>query len=521
MTNGANQNTPLMQRSWGDLLSGATGIFTPRGAGEILDSAIGIFSPRTALERGMERSALYAAAKQKGVNQGWMPIDSNVNDIIGGSSPAVRGKVRQLVRDFPYLLRAVNVIVDYTVGTGIRFQSRVQKGNTLKLDTKKINEIESAISFWMDEADAAGKLHYYEMMGLSKRQDLETGEFLLVKKHLNDPKRFIPYALQQYEPDWLTDNGATPQGSNKVEQGIEFAPLTGQVAAYHFTDPDSWGKTIRISAEHVIHGFRTLRPGQLRGISELAAAVLPAHDLSGLMSSELSAAKMASKWLAVVKLLDPVGAQIGEGVTTSPTGKKIKTLENGIIQYLRKGEDIDFKANPRPGTNFPPFVRLILTMISVVTGAPYELLSGDYQKLNLATGKLVRADFSQQLRPISMRHVRHFGTPTLQPFFDSAVLAGKLNLPGYFTNPHKWQRGEWQPPGMDSGDTLRDTKAHINQVKSLLRSPQEICKARGREYEDVLNEIVEAKRLAMEKGLTEEDVSTAMANNPTAVADQK
>lgn len=491
-------------------------------AGEVLDSAIGIFSPRTALQRNMARSALYAAAKQTGVNQGWSPIDSNVNDIIGGSSVAVRGKLRQLIRDFPYLLRAVNVIVDYTVGTGIRFQSRVQKGNTTNLDTKKINEIESAQNFWMDEADASGKLHYYEMMGLSKRQDMECGEFLLVKKFLKDPKRFIPYALQQYEPDWLTDYGAIPQGSNKVEQGIEFTPLTGQISAFHFTDPDSWGKTIRVSAEHVIHGFQTRRPGQLRGISELAAAVLPAHDLSGLMTSELNASKMASKWLAIIKTIDPVGHQMGHGVKTdTATGKKIETLENSIIQYLRPGEDVEFKANNRPGANFPPFVRLVLTMISVVTGAPYELLSADYQKMNFATGKLVRADFAQQLRPISMRHVRHFGTPTLQPFFDSAVLAGKLNLPGYFTNPHKWQRGEWQPPGMDSGDVLRDSKAHISQVNALLRSPQEIVKARGRDYEDVLVEIVEAKKLAEKYGLTMEDVSTALANNSAAVADQK
>lgn len=521
MSNDARKNTPLMQRNWGQLAGSAAGMLTPRGVGEMLDTAIGIFSPRKAIERGMERTALYAAAKQTGVNQGWSPVDSNVNDIIGMSSQKVRGKIRQLVRDFPFLLRAVNVIVDYTVGTGIHFQSQVLKGNTGELDTKKITEIEDVIKFWMDEADASGKLHYLEMMNVGKRSDMECGEFLLVKKYLKDPRRFIPYALQGYETDWLTDYGAKPLGKNKVEQGIEFHPMTGQVAGYHFTDPDGWGKTIRISAEHVVHGFQTRRWGQLRGISELAAAVLPAYDLSGLISSELSSAKMASKWLAVVKLLDPVGTQIGDRLTKDPAGKKIKVLENGIIQYLRKGEEMDFKSSNRPGSNFPPFVRLILTMLSAVTGAPYELLSMDYQGMNFATSKIVRADFAQQLRPISMRHVRHFCKPTLMPAIDSAVLAGKLNLPGYFTNPQKWQRGEWQPPGMDSGDALRDSKAQLNQVKGLVRSPQEIIKARGRNPEDVLAEIKAFKNLAEKYGLTIEEVSEALANNSAAVAKQK
>ena len=68
-----------------------------------------------------------------------------------------------------------------------------------------------------------------------------------------------------------------------LESALEFNPPDVlqriESALNNFTDPDSWGKAKRIKAEDVIHRFETLRPGQLRGISPFASAILIAHDL--------------------------------------------------------------------------------------------------------------------------------------------------------------------------------------------------------------------------------------------------
>ena len=218
---------------------------------------------------------------------------------------------------------------------------------------------------------------------------------------------------------------------------------------------------------------------------------------------------------------NPMGRQLGVGVTTDDNGQKIEELENAIIEYLRPGEKIDLASNPRPGANFAPFVRLILTMLAVTTNVPYEMLTGDYQGLNYSTGKMVRNDFQQQLRPVVNRHIRQYCDPIAKAFMDEAVLSGKLALPGYFTNPRQYQNFEWQSPGMETIDPGRETKARIDEIKTRLRSPQEIIKSRGRDPEAVVNEIAEFKRLCESKGLTmEETISTAMANNPAAVEKQ-
>lgn len=137
-----------------------------------------------------------------------------MNDLIGSSSPIITGRVQQLVRDFPFFARAVDVLVNLSVGSGLTLQSRVKTGDTLN---KKINqENEYFWQKWMEQADYSGKLHFHELCRLGKRQDLETGEYLFVRVYDKTPGRIIPYCLQAFESSRLTNSGAKPLKSNVV-----------------------------------------------------------------------------------------------------------------------------------------------------------------------------------------------------------------------------------------------------------------------------------------------------------------
>jgi lambda family phage portal protein len=501
----------------------------------VLDRAIGIVSPRAENLRRVNRiqgetirKRQYAAAKTSRLDGGWLPVDGDVNSLIRSSAPQIRARSRQLVRDFAYFARAVDVLTDYTVGTGVNFQSRVTRGidanGKSKLHTTIIRQIEDAWARWQDEADASGRLHYHELEQLAKRQDVESGEFIFIKAQINDPKRFIPFALLAYESDWLSNSWAAPLNNNPVDQGVEFDLRTGQVIAYHFVVPDGFNnftggiKSQRVLAENVIHGFRTLRPGQLRGISPFTTAILIANDLHDYLDAEIDGAKMAAKYLAMIETPDLGGFQNLRGNTVDPvTGKKLDSMENAIIEYLRPGEKINFADHNRPGNSFEPFTRLILRMVAVSTGITYELLTGDYAGINYSNLRGIRNDFMKVVAPLQQRHIRQFCKPVLAAFLESAVLSGKLNLPGYFTDPRRYLTAVWQPPGVESIDPLREGKAWIEQINSNLRSPQEITAARGRDYEDVLNELAEAKRMAADRDLSPLEISTALKTNPAAV----
>lgn len=492
----------------------------------------GLFGPSRLLTNRRSGSSAagkrqYAAAKVGRLTGDWLPVGKSVNDILRGSAPIVRNRVRQLIRDFPYFARAADFLVDWTVGPGTNFQSRVidtawrpgDRGS--KFDRRLCQQIEDAVSWGLDELDASGRLHGFELERLAKREDVEAGEFLFVKVQLADRGRNTPYALQAIEAEWLTDLSATPAAGNLVDQGIEYDPLTGRAVAYHVSDPSNHLRSRRIPAEYVLHGYETRRSGQLRGVSPFVGAVLIAHDLADYMDATIDTAKLAAKYLAMVTTPDPSAFQDLRTETDPDTGRRIEHLENAIIEYLRPGEDIKFAKNETPGSTFEPFVRFVLRTVAIATGVPYSALAGNYADTNYTSLRGERQDILKSIAPAQKRHSRQFMAPVVQDIITAAVTAGRLDLPGYFKNPRRYWRGLYIPPGMEPIDPLREAKANRDDIVAGLRSPQEIVARRGRDIEEVLDELAEFYAMAEERGIPLEAVSTALANNPAAIAEDR
>lgn len=479
----------------------------------------------------LEKTRRYLAAKTSRLTGNWLPVNQDINSIIRSDSPLVRARARQLVRDFPYFQKAVKVLTDFTVGPGIKFQSRVKlqtRKEQGKLDKPTIQKIEDAVKWWMDEADVAGRLHFFEMERLAKRQDVESGEFLFIKKFLPKEKakgRFIPFGLQPIEPDWLTSLSTKVATGNLVDSGIEYDPETGQVVAYHFSIPDGFNsqltgstKTIRVEAQDVIHGFQTLRPGQLRGISHFTTAIMIAHDLHDFIGAEIDGAKLAARYLGFITTADPKAFQDlrtkdGTGVDA---GKKLEEIEGAILEYLKPGETVEFAKHDKPGGSFDPFTKFTLRMLSVATDVSYELLTNDYGSINYSTLRGIRNDMGAAFKPKIKRHVMHFSRPAIYSAMDAMVLTGKLQLRNYFQNPRIFRESVFIGPGIAPVDPLRETKANTEQINTGLKSPQQIVSERGFDFEETINEIAEAKEMIEAAGLVwmPTKTSSQMQQNP-------
>ena len=481
----------------------------------------------------------YAAAKTDRLTGDWLPVNQNVNAIIRSSAFTVRSRIRQMVRDFPFFAKARKNLINYTVGDGIKFQSRVidqyakATNGRPKIDRILCQKIEDAVEWAMEELDTAGKMHGYEMERLAKGEDVEAGEFIFVKTTMKAKGRFIPYALQQYEAEWLSSapaGGMTP--GYQFDQGIEFDEQSGRAIAYHFAVPSGYTlynpvpmtKIQRIPAEFVIHNFDMLRPGQLRGVSPFVTAVMVAHDLGDFLDATMDVAKMAAKYLGIITTTDAGRFQRGrtEDGQGVDQGKKLESIENAIFEYLRPGETVAFAQHHITGDNFDPYTRFVLRMVAIATDTTFELLTSDYSGLNFSSLKGIMNNFSMMIRPHQFRHINHFTKPVTRDLLDSAVLAGRIEIPGYWKNPRFFQRGVFIAPGMESPDPLRETKAWIDQIRSGLRSPQEIAAARGRDLDDILDEIQDYYEMLRERGLTfiinnmDDALGTALSNNPAA-----
>ena len=500
--------------------------------GKALDRVIGVFSPKTELNRLAARELVYkyrhqyAAAKTSLGTGAWNPADPNVNTVIANSLSTLRSRARQLVRDMPAMATAVDRLEQYTVGDGIRLQGRVKDPDTGKLAQGINTRIEDAWKWWCDEADAGGRLHFYELQQLACRQEIEVGEYVIVKQVTRAANRFLPFQLLMLEPDQVAGYGATPLPGNDIYQGIEYDPRSSKSQAFHFDDPDRWKKPLRIPANQVIHGFRTLRPTQLRGVTPLAPAILLAHQLRDYLEAEISSAQRAARWLAFVTSQDPAASMEAFGALATPAheahGNEKYTMEmgNAIIDFLRAGENVTIANHNRPGESFTPFVKFILQTFAATLGVTYEMVSGDYGDAKYTGARVGRNDMLKGIKIRRGRLIRRLCESVRKEFMDWAVLTGKLDLPGYFGNEDYWHNAVWMEPGMEQLDPLREGRAESDAVEKKLRSPHEVLQARGRDPEQVLDEWAEWRQMLEERGLDEGEATEQLKTNPAAVAGQ-
>ena len=489
-------------------------------------------SPRPARSGQGQR---YHAASQGRLTGNWNPAGQNANRLIAWASPSLRARVRDLVRNFPPFARAVDGVTAFVVGRGARFQS-LAVDSTGKPDRRLRQKIESRFRAWMDEADVARKLHFYEMQQLAVRQEMESGEYLFRFVTPKNRKR-LPFALQAHEAESFADQyTASTSPDTDIFQGVEYDVLTGEPLGYHlqYSPQQALAPTLpwrpwREPAENVLHGFHMLRPGQLRGITPFAPAILCAKDMADYTDAEIDAAKMAAKWLAFVESPYPdqmqmmgggmgrLGGQAGQGgPARGEEPDKIEWIENAAIEYLRTGEKMSFApSSGRPGDSFDRFGRFTLRMVSIIAPLPYEILSGDYTDINYTTSKASRNDFSQILAPRKFRLQQHFSQRVFHRWLDFEAVTQDY-LPGYFADPARYRRAMWIPAGLPSVDPLRDGKADIDAINAKLKSPQQVILARGDDPEEVLDQCASWIRDCIERGLDPSlaGINTALANNP-------
>lgn len=463
-----------------------------------------------AARKTLQRYSGYAGAEPSRLDH-WEFASQAVNTLIHGASPRLRSRVRDLVRNFPPFGRAVTGYTAYVLGQGARFQSlAVHPDGSPNHAACRI--IESRFRAWMEsDADISRHLHWYEMQRLMCRQLLECGEAFFVKAYRRPGEgwRVNPFCLLPVEADRLTDLGREQADKDGVRlfAGIEYRESTGEALAYHITDDGYAGRTCRVDASDMLHIYQTLRPGQLRGVTPLAPAILFARALADYSQSELDAAKMQSKYIAFVTSEDPQLAQAARGIRMPGKGgagrpAPDERLENGIIEWLRTGESVQFASPPaRPSDAYERFTRTVHRMVSISCDVPYEIISGDYTGVNYSTLKASRVDAQMLLVPHKQLVEHQHIAPVLLAWMDCDALTRPDLYPGYWRNPELYRAGLWIHGGLPSVDPLRDGNANVLAVKNGFRSHQQVIMADGGDPDEVIRQRQEWARKLAEAGL--------------------
>lgn len=414
----------------------------------------------------------------------WGLSGSGPNTALSDSLSLLRSRSRDLARNNPWVANGFRSLAANLVGSGIT-------PRWLLDDVEQKQAIQQKWFEWTNGADFDGQTDFYGLQMLVAQTLMQSGEALVrvVPRTLQTPSA-VPLSLQILEPDFLVDEfDRTLDNGNKLQLGIEFG-VRGKRVAYHLykshpgeaelNSPNS----IRVSAQDILHIYRLDRPGQIRGVPWIASVLLKLRELDQYEDAELVRKKTAALFAGFIT--EP-GDFNPHGDRTDELG-----LEPGILKRLAPGENVEFSQPSDVGGSYEVWMKQQLRAVAAGMGVTYEQLTGDLRGVNYSSIRAGLIEFRRQIE--CLQHhliVQQLCQPIAVRWLKLAVLSGALNLPDYFDNPAKYHRIEWQPPGWDWVDPLKDVQAEILAMENNLKARQDIIAKYGMDAEEVDNKIAQ------------------------------
>lgn len=433
------------------------------------------------------------------------PSEAGINSLLVFAGQTLRARARYLVRNHPFAKKAQRVFVTNLVGTGVRPIPLVD-------DISLKAEIGAVFEQWTEECDADGLLDFYGLQGLIARAMFDAGEcFLRFRPRYARDGLKVPVQCQllesefcPYELNYVADNG------NLIRAGVEFNPI-GQRVAYWFwrTHPGEYAMPTtqvgytRVPAEDVLHLFEPLRPGQIRGVSWLSAAIVRAFLTDQYEDAELERKKVAALFAGFVTRPDnsdadpPIAPQDQPSAGTSDTsmnapGEAIAGLTPGMMQILLPGEEITFSNPADVGGNFEAFLYRAMLAVCAGMDMPYSSVTGDRTKTTYSSERANLLDLRAAMRQVQNVVVKHqLCRQVYARVVSDAVVAGALPIrAGVFNDkPRAFNRAKWIAPRTDWVDPLKDVQADRIAVRSGFESREAVALSRGMTIEELDAEI--------------------------------
>jgi lambda family phage portal protein len=432
----------------------------------------------------------YEGATQGRRAAGWDAPDDGPNAALEHDLAWLIRRSRAAYRNIPWIRRAINSLVSNEIGSGII--PRFRCGNQALRD-----RLQTLWTAWIDEADADGNLNFYGLQALAVQERLIGGEcFIRLRPRLMSDGLTIPLQIQLLESEQLPMSIYTDE---RTQYGIEIS-ATGKRLAYWFyrRHPGErrygagLGELTRVPADAVIHHYQPLRAGQLRGEPAAAASLLRTRVFDDYEDAELARKAARAQITGFIRppmMDDGMTPLTGDAPQIVDNAGQIN-LQPGTIAELRPGEEITLANSDDAGAGFADFQREQKLAMAAGLDLPYELMSGDYSKVN---DRLMRAMMGEFHRQLTQRQdhltIHQLCRGVVNAWLDFAVLSGAVEIPGYDRDPvvkADARRVDWRADGWPYLHALQDVQAKALQVRAGFTSRAAVvAEMGGYDVEDI------------------------------------
>ncbi len=471
-----------------------------------------LFSRLTAALISVAGGRLSAAAPSGGLEGAmmhrrliaWRATQENINGLLASGGDVLRARARQIVRSNPYASNAADSFVANAVGTGI-------KPSSLVADQALKDIIQQKWLAWTDEADADGLTDFYGLQAMAARAMFEAGEcFIRFRPRRPSDGLTVPLQLQLLEAEMLPLNKTeTTSYGNTIRCGIEFDGI-GRRVAYHFfrkhpgdsTEQGNTGEIVRVPASEILHLYRPMRPGQIRGMPWIAPALVKLFLLDQYDDAELDRKKVAALFAGFITKAAPEDNVVGESAADS-SGAAIAGLSPGTMQVLFPGEDIKFSSPADVGGSYEMFQYRTLLSIAAALGVPYTNVTGDLKAANYSSIRAGTVEFRRRLQQFQFATlVFQMCRPIWLRWEQTAALSGALSLPGFATDPSRYTPVKWITPKWEWVDPLKDRQAEKIAQEMGWKAPSDIIEEEGNDVDETYRRIAADQKRIQTLGIT-------------------
>jgi lambda family phage portal protein len=478
------------------------------GSQNRLDKLIAWAAPATAARRMAARGQMalvgsYTGARiDKAQLSRYQPVAGSANSDTIHDLPRLRSRSRDQMRNAPVALGALNTTIGHVIGTGLSYTPAID-GEFLGLTPEQVEEWQDdtkrRFKAWAEspDCDLARQNDFYGLQELGARSWLESGDAFCITPRIQR-ENGLRLALQLVEADRVC-NPDQKQNTDTLIDGVNISPDTGEAISCHVARRHPGGVYITGSTKNlwdeikfrgpgtgrrnVLHIFKPLRPGQVRGVPWIAPIIEPLKQLDRWSEAELNAAVLSSLNVLFIKmdptafgdLYDPEAQEALVGNASKWSG----ALDSGQAINLMPGESVESPASGRPNPAFDPFWMAMVRQIGMALEIPVEVLTMHFQSsYSAARGALLMA--WRAFRSKRDLIAKQFCQPVLELWLADEVAEGRISAPGFFADPivrTAWCASIWTGDGPGSINPeieVRAAEARVNlgistkQAESIL-----------------------------------------------------
>ena len=497
--------------------------------------------------------------------KGFTARSSSPNEDINWNNFTLRQRGRMLFMSSSVARSAINENVTKVIGTGLQLHSTIDT-DLLKMSPEAVKQwqrhTEREFAMWAsnpENIDAIGMNNFSGLQQLAVSNFLINGDVVALFQRDFDVDPMNPYSLRIHmiEADRISTpsdarltvggrytDGIAKRSKNPIYDGVEVDRNGKAIAIYicnaypnqsfRKVNQVKWQRVRRRSSKTGLLNYLMImeseRPDQYRGVSVLAPVIEPILNISRYTQSEVIAALVQCYFTAWVKTeTNPAEIPFNEasyGADDDPEVPSDRTIsENsneyemgpGTVLHLGPNEDVKFGNPSIPTPGFDTFVKVLCKEIGAALNIPYDVLMKEFN----ASYSASRAALMEAWEAFKMRRqtlVDKFCQPVYETWLAEAVALGRVNAPGFFTDPiirAAYCKAQWLGPVQGQLDPTKEVKADILAVQHGFKTHEQVTREYGGgDWLENVEQLKEENKLLKEAGTNSDEDATKIYNEP-------